>query len=91
MVLELTSESSAVQLEEEQAGYVISIPAFTYLIGCILLPYTCEHTSRKFLFFLACMGFAVCNFFLGPSKIFGWESGLDGMSKLCFSIGSLPF
>jgi predicted MFS family arabinose efflux permease len=69
MVLVLTSEDEEMGygLEEETAGYLISIPAFTYLTGCLLLPYTCEHSPRKFLFALACFGFAICNFFLGPS------------------------
>jgi hypothetical protein len=49
----------------------MAIPAFVYLISCLLLPYTCEHTSRKFLFFLSMMGFAGCIFLLGPSEILG--------------------
>lgn len=59
MVEDLTDEGRDVHIEEHQASYVISIPAIFYLIGCLLLPYTCEHTARKFLFTLACFGFAL--------------------------------
>ena len=65
MVLVLTEGEAS--LEEEEAGYVISIPAFFYLFGCLALPYTCEHSPRKFLFFIACVGFGIQMFFLGPS------------------------
>lgn len=54
-----------------QAGLVMSLPAFVYLVACLLLPYTCEHTSRKFLFFISMLGFAGCIFLLGPSDILG--------------------
>lgn len=61
------------ELEEKgfgkHAGEVMAIPAFVYLVACLLLPYTCEHTSRKFLFFISMMGFAGCCFLLGPSEI----------------------
>lgn len=53
----------------EYAGAVMAIPAFVYLVACLLLPYTCEHTSRKFLFFISMIGFAGCIFLLGPSEI----------------------
>ena len=53
----------------EQAGRVMSIPAFVYLVACLLLPYTCEETSRKFLFLIAMIGFAGCIFLLGPSEL----------------------
>jgi hypothetical protein len=34
----------------ENAGLIMALPAFVYLVACLLLPYTCEQTSRKFLF-----------------------------------------
>ena len=53
----------------EYTGGIMAIPAFVYLVACLLLPYTCEHTSRKFLFFISMIGFAGCMFLLGPSEI----------------------
>ena len=57
-------------------GYIMAIPAFVYLVACLLLPYTCEHTSRKFLFFFSMMGFAGCIFLLGPSEILGFPDNV---------------
>lgn len=56
---DLTDENREVHIEDYQASYVISIAAIFYLFGCLLLPCTCEHTARKFLFTLACFGFAL--------------------------------
>lgn len=67
MVLVLTDENRETSIDEDHAGYIISIPAFFYLFGCLMLPYTCEHSPRKFLFFIACVGFGIQMFFLGPS------------------------
>jgi MFS family permease len=53
----------------DNAGLIMALPAFVYLVACLLLPYTCEHSSRKFLFFLSMIGFAGCIALLGPSEI----------------------
>jgi hypothetical protein len=57
-------------------GAIMAIPAFVYLVACLLLPYTCEHTSRKFLFFVSMMGFAGCILLLGPSEILGFPDNV---------------
>ena len=54
---------------EEYAGLIMSLPAFVYLGAALLLPYTCEQTSRKFLFVVSMFGFAVSIFCLGPSEV----------------------
>lgn len=63
----------SLELEERDyghyAGMIMAFPAFTYLASCLLLPYTCEHTSRKFLFVIAMFGFAGTMFMLGPSEV----------------------
>jgi MFS family permease len=70
----------ALELEEkgfgENTGYIMAIPALVYLVACLLLPYTCEHTSRKFLFTFSMFGFAVCMFLLGPSKLLGFPDNV---------------
>ena len=90
MVEDLTDEGREVHIEEHQGSYIISIPAIFYLIGCLLLPYTCEHTARKFLFTLACFGFGIQMFALGPSDFFGL-SKLPEKTQLIMQICSLPF
>ena len=60
----------------DYTGAIMAIPAFVYLVACLLLPYTCEHTSRKFLFFFSMMGFAGCIFLLGPSEILGFPDNV---------------
>jgi MFS family permease len=54
---------------EQYSGLIMSLPAFFYLGSALLLPYTCEQTSRKFLFVVSMFGFAVSIFCLGPSEI----------------------
>jgi len=60
----------------DYTGAIMAIPAFVYLVACLLLPYTCEHTSRKFLFFVSMMGFAGCILLLGPSEILGFPDNV---------------
>jgi MFS family permease len=60
----------------ENAGLIMALPAFTYLVAVLLMPYTCEHTSRKFLFFLSMLGFAGCILLLGPSEILGFPNNV---------------
>ena len=60
----------------EDSGLIMALPAFTYLLGCLLIPYTCEHTSRKFLFLLSMFGSAGCILLLGPSKILNFPDSV---------------
>ena len=52
---------------EDKVGYVISINSICYLVSCMLVPYTCESLSRKLMFFIAMIGFSICNLMMGPS------------------------
>jgi hypothetical protein len=55
-------------LEDSQAGFMMSTISFFYLFGCVLLPYTCAKSPRKFQFFMSFIGFTVCMVLMGPSK-----------------------
>lgn len=54
-------------IEESTFGYIIASQTVAYVIGALVMPYTCEHLPRKFLFQIAMLGFGVCMIFLGPS------------------------
>jgi predicted MFS family arabinose efflux permease len=64
----LTTELTKLDLEDSQAGFMISTISFFYLFGCILLPYTCAKSPRKFQFFMSFIGFTICMVLMGPSK-----------------------
>jgi cyanate permease len=59
-------------IEEENAGYLLATTSFVYLVACLTLPYTCEHSPRKLLYFLSMIGFGCCCFLLGPSELLGF-------------------
>lgn len=80
-VLEL---EKSYKINEDYAGYLLSTTSFVYLIACLLLPYTCEKSPRKLLFFLSMVGFGVCCFLLGPSELLGFPNSYYLM------ISSLP-
>jgi len=69
---------------EDYLGYVIGSQSFTYLFGCLLLPYTCEAAPRRLLFVIACAGFGISCFFLGPSKL------LDLPQNMWFILAAFP-
>ena len=71
--------------DESNVGYVYGAMCVTYLIGCLLLPYTCEHSPRKLQFFVAMLGFAGCNFLLGPSQFFQFPS-----DNYWFTVSAFP-
>jgi predicted MFS family arabinose efflux permease len=71
-------------MNEDNVGYVISINSICYLVACLLVPYTCENSSRKFMFFIAMVGFSFSNLMLGPSKI------LNIPDSIWLIIGSQP-
>ena len=84
---------------EEYAGLIMSLPAFFYLGSILLFPYTCEQTSRKFLFLVSMFGFAVSIFCLGPSEILGFPDSvwliatsqpLMGIFMMCITIPVIP-
>ena len=54
-------------IEDSVFGYIIALQTLTYVIGCLILPYTCEHSPRRFQFMFAMFGFTVTNWLLGPS------------------------
>ena len=47
------------EIEEDVFGYIIASQTVTYVIGCLILPFTCEHSARKFLFQIAMLGFGL--------------------------------
>lgn len=53
----------------DNLGYVIGSQSATYLIGCLILPYTCEVLPRRLLFVIAMFGFGISSFMLGPSTL----------------------
>lgn len=57
-----------VGLTDSQVGYVFALMSFTYLIACLLLPCTCEHSPRKFQFFVSFVLMGGCMILMGPSK-----------------------
>ena len=57
--------------EEEIAGTALLIQGFFYLATCVALPYTCESSPRRLQFFLAFIGFGICQMLMGPSALFG--------------------
>jgi MFS family permease len=63
-------------IDEENAGYFLASTSFVYLVGCLLLPYTCEHSPRKLLFALSMFGFGGCIFLLGPSLLLGFPADI---------------
>lgn len=56
-------------LTDSQVGYVFALMSFTYLISCLLLPCTCEHSPRKFQFFGSFVLMGGCMLLMGPSKL----------------------
>lgn len=58
-------------LSETIFGFIVTSQTLLYVIGCLLMPYMCEHLPRKLLFMIAMLGFAVCMILLGPSELFG--------------------
>ena len=71
-------------IDEENAGYLLATTSFVYLVACLSLPYTCEHSPRKLLFFLSMIGFGCCCFLLGPSELLGFPESFGLM------VSSLP-
>jgi hypothetical protein len=65
----LTIELVKMDISESHAGYIMSLISFFYLIGCLLLPYTCGNSPRKLQFFIAFVGFSISMFFMGPSRL----------------------
>ena len=90
MVVEFTLKAREEPIKERDAGPIISIPAFFYVFGSLALPYTCEHSPRKWLFFIAFVGFGIQMFFMGPSRILRFGE-LDEKTKMWMTIFSLPF
>ena len=58
----------------DYVGYVLGAMSFTYLIGCLILPLTCEHGPRRFQFVIALIGMGLTCFLLGPSKLLGFPN-----------------
>jgi len=57
---------------EDTFGYIMSLQTVTYVLGCFLMPYTCEHLPRRFLFIVASFLLGINLLLLGPSKWFGF-------------------
>ena len=55
--------------KENYTGYIMGTQSLVYLTGCLLLPYTCEGSPRRFQFVFAIIGFGFTMFLLGPSKM----------------------
>ena len=56
-------------LDESYVGYVYGSQSVTYLLACILLPYTCEESPRKLQFVVSILGMGVCMLMMGPSEL----------------------
>lgn len=70
----ITYWSGFVSLELQQmgmnpnnVGYVLGAQSVTYIVACLVYPYTIEHSPRMLQFSICLLGFAVCNLLLGPS------------------------
>ena len=74
--------------DEDLLGTAYLVQGFFYLVTCISLPYTCEHSPRRLQFFLAFIGFGICQMMIGPSNLFGlYESD---WSQECEFEGDAP-
>lgn len=71
----LAAEILKIGYTESSAGFLLMIMSFCYLFGCLIYPYTCGLGSRRFLFMIAFVGFAVVSFMLGPSLWLGFPQG----------------
>lgn len=81
----VATELKAQDFDEANVGYVYGAMCITYLIGCLLLPYTCEHSPRKVQFVISMIGFAGCSFLLGPSAFFKFPS-----DNYWFTVAAFP-
>lgn len=75
-------------MEEDKFGYIMSLQTVTYVIGAFLMPYTCEHLPRRFLFMFASLCFAFTISLIGPSTIYNVASGSN--AGLAMLITSFP-
>ena len=66
-------------VSEAFGGYMLALCSISYLIGCFLLPYTCEKAPRKLMFVVAYLLMAVSMLLLGPSKYFGFPGPPEGL------------
>ena len=73
------------EIDETYAGYLLATTSFVYLIVCLSLPYTCEHSSRKVQYVVAMFGMGICIFLLGPSHLLGLPA--DGFY---YMVAALP-
>lgn len=65
----LSKDMSNLGFNPDYLGYVIGSQSFVYLVGCLLLPYTCESSPRKLQFVLSILGFGFSCFLMGPSAV----------------------
>jgi len=63
----ISTDLGALGFPVDDVGYVIGSQSVVYLIGCLLLPYTCESSPRRLQFTVASFGFGVSMLFFGPS------------------------
>ena len=56
---------------ENIAGASLFAYGIFMIIGCLILPYTCESAPRKLVFFFTFVGFGLSCMFIGPSNILG--------------------
>ena len=66
----LFTDLSKIGFNQANSGYVIGSQSFVYLFCCLLLPYTCEHSPRRFQFMFALFGFGFTMLLMGPSAMF---------------------
>ena len=57
----------SLDMGESAAGNIQMAQSIMYLVGCLILPYTCESGSRRLQFMISFFGFGVCCMLLGPS------------------------
>jgi len=56
-------------MPDDTVGYLFAGQCGTYLIMCLLYPYTFEHMSRKVQFVIALIGMGGCHLLMGPSEL----------------------
>ena len=56
-------------MDEHTMGYVFAGQSLTYLLACLVYPFTFEHLPRKLQFLIGMIGLALCHLLMGPSDL----------------------
>ena len=63
----ISVELAQMGMNGNYVGYVLGAQSVTYIVACLIYPYTIEHSPRMLQFAVCLLGYALCNLLLGPS------------------------